>query len=441
MTKHHLACLVLGACGAGVPDQPTYFTDVAAILRANCVRCHGADPVDPKIATFRLDRYVRGDEATTHFDVWDYASGDAPPILRVAVDHEAPVMPPDYALTDRQRELLDRWIANGAPKGTRDNHAPELALVSPLDATTADQQLDVKLRTWDADLDGLAVQLWYRDLTDPGAGERPIGALVGGGDRTFALDTGTLASTHTFALYAVLDDGYDDDPANNRTEVPVIPELRIDHGAHGTAPVVQLVSPNGGETLIDTATITWTASDPDAGDSLTYALELMNVDGDGNATDVAVSIATGLTNLSSLSYAWTIPPTITDGTPFELRVTATDTTGNVRSDDSDHPVYVAKPATTTYGWADVRPVFETYCSACHAGDSKTPAIDYFCMLKYDAGDPDPACEASDDGVFETKGLVYQRLVSAKSMPPASEMKPTQAEIDMVGSWILGGAPR
>jgi len=450
MTNHTrlLLLIALGACGPDVPAEPTYFADVAPILRANCVRCHGADPVDPKVASFRLDRNVPGDEDPMRFDVWDYATGDAPPILRVAVNHEAPVMPPDYALTDRQRELLGRWIDNGAKRGTRDNHAPELVVVSTLDTTTADQAFDVAIRTTDADLDGLAVQLWYRDLTDPSASDRPIGPLVGGGDRAFTLDTGTLASQHTFALYAVVDDGFDPDPANNRTELPVIPELRIDHGARGTAPVVQLLSPNGGETLIETATITWTANDPDVGDALTYDLALMRMGQDGAATDVEATIATGLRDLASLSYTWTIPPSIPAGTPFKIRVTASDSQGiplgqppNVRSDDSDSPVYVAQPATTAYGWADVRPIFESYCSACHAAAGKTPAIDYFCMLKYNTADADPACEASDDGVFETKGLVYQRMVTARSMPPQAEPQPQQAELDIVANWILGGAPK
>ena len=39
-----------------------------------------------------------------------------------------------------------------------------------------------------------------------------------------------------------------------------------------------------------------------------------------------------------------------------------------------------------------------------------------------------------------RSTVYQRMVSAKNMPPQSEPQPTQAERDKVGDWILGGAP-
>jgi hypothetical protein len=228
----------------------------------------------------------------------------------------------------------------------------------------------------------------------------------------------------------------------------LIPSLVVDHGARGTAPRVALLAPNGGETLIGTATINWTASDPDVGDSLTFDLDLMRVAADGTET-VAASIARGQ---SALTYTWTIPGDLaaTDGTgaaiPYKIRVTATDTLGvppNVRSDSSDLPLYIGQSTTTTYTWDDVRPIFETYCTKCHAGAARTVAIDYFCMLKYsgDLADQVATCEASDQGVFEVKGMVYQRMVVARNMPPAVEPKPSAADIEKVGNWILGGAPK
>ena len=45
-------------------------------------------------------------------------------------------------------------------------------------------------------------------------------------------------------------------------------------------PQVTVTYPNGGETLIDSATITWTASDPDPGDS---ALLIVDLDYSDNA--------------------------------------------------------------------------------------------------------------------------------------------------------------
>jgi hypothetical protein len=464
MTKHLPFLVMLVACGDGVPDKPTYFVDVQPILRANCVRCHGADPADPKVATFRLDRYVSGDDTT--FDVWDYANGDPSPIMNVAVNHEAPAMPPDYTLTDRQRDILARWITQGAEKGIarRDNRAPEIELVSPTGVATADQTLDTTFRAWDADLDGLYVRLWARDLTDPTEPPYSMGPRVGGGQRSVAVDTGTLASQHQFLIYAVLDDGYYDTVEQNHTEVALIPELIVDHGLRGTAPRVEVLAPNGGQTLIGSATILWTATDPDAGDSLTFTVELIKAQPKADGTfEVVETIAPAGTTLpapaAGMAYSlnWDVPTSVpaTDSAgaaiPYKVRVTAEDTLGkdemgnpahNVRYDDSDLPIFVAQATVgTTYNWRDdARPILDKFCKDCHAAAGKTPAIDYFCVLKYNAADPDSACEASDDGAYEVKGQIYQRMVQAKTMPPATEPKPTQAELDVIGNWILGGAP-
>ena len=366
-------------------------------------------------------------------------------MVRVAVDHEAPAMPPDYSLSDRQREILARWIEQGAPKGTRDNRAPQIELVAPAGVTTADQTLDLTIRAWDDDRDGLVVQLWAHDLATSEAEDVPLGAAVGGGPRTVSIDTGALASKHDFEIYAMLDDGFSDDPAQNRTRVTLIPRLAVDHGVRGTAPTVTLVAPNGGDTLIGSADIAWTATDPDAGDTLTIDLALLAVAADGSET-VAAAIASALPN--SGAYTWTIPTTIpaTDGAgtpiPYKVRVTATDTLGmppNTRSDASDTAVTVARSTTTTFTWDDVKPVFVTYCVECHGQPARTVSLESFRLDKYDASDPEPPANA-DLGVFETKGTVYQRMVAAKTMPPASGPQPSQAELDRVASWILGGAP-
>jgi len=436
--------LAVAACGADVPANPTYFEDVQPILRANCVRCHGAVPSDPKIAKFRLDRYVKDDAAT--YDAWDYAqasAGGAAPMIRVAVDLDAPAMPPDYELTERQREILSRWVDHGAPKGTRDNRAPGIALVVPADPTTADQALDVTIRAWDDDGDGLIAQLWAHDVATSEGEDIPLGAAISNGQYDLSLDTGILASKHDFEIYAILDDGFSDDPAQNRTRATLIPRLAVDHGARGTAPRVTLVAPNGGETLLGTAAIRWTATDPDIGDELAIRLALLAVASDGTASEAAV-IAGSLTNTGS--YDWQIPSTIPvmdrAGQPllYKVQVTARDRIGNERSDSSDTPVSIARSTTTTFTWADVKPVFVQYCIACHGEPARTVALESFRLDKYDASDPEPPAN-SDLGVFEMKGSVYQRMIAQRNMPPASDPKPSQAQLDMVANWILGGAPR
>lgn len=438
-----LSLALAPACGGDIPDNPTYFADVQPILRANCARCHGADVKDPKISKFRLDRYVKDDAAT--FDLWDYAQGsgpDAAPVMRVAVDHEAPAMPPDYSLTDRQRQILARWIDQGAPKGTRANRLPQLSLLAPTEAATADQSLDVTFRAWDADLDGLAVQLWAHDLATGADLDVPLGEMTGAGEHTLTIDTGALASKHRFEVYAVLDDGFSDNPEENRTRASLISQLAVDHGARGTAPTVKLTRPNGGETLVGEVQITWAATDPDAGDTLTIDLALVRAD----TEVVAATIATGVPN--SGAFPWTIPdsvPVADGGGPIEykVRVTVTDAQGvppNTRSDSSDAAVTIARATNTTLTWEDVKPIFVTYCLKCHGQPARTMSLESFRLDKYDASDPEAPAN-SDLGVFETKGSIYQRMITSANMPPGAEPQPSAAELQDVGNWILGGAPK
>lgn len=442
--KHLALILLLVACGADVPAKPTWFSDVQPILRSNCARCHGADPVDATIAGYRLDRFVAADPA---IDAADYVES----IVRHAVDHEAPAMPPDYALTDRQQEILVRWaaLAPAERKGTRaTNRLGRIELAGEPPAMV-DQELDLSYRAWDDDLDGLVVQLIARDLATDIAWK--VGTPTGAGIRTLAADTGTLPSKHTFELLAIVDDGFSDDPAvNQQNIVPLLGELYVDHGAKGTAPTVVLEMPNGGDTLVGATTITWSATDPDvdAGgnpDPLTIDLELVPYAGGSAGTPF--NIATGLANTGS--YMWTIPPSVpardaaNAPIPYRVRVTATDTYGvpnNVRSDESDLTFTIEAAVVTTYTWSDVKETFVQYCatSRCHDRDG-VPKRPDFCAAQYDQGDDTSLCDATDKGVFDYRSLVLGEL-SAGSMPPGGNPQPTAMQRDMLIDWLRGGAP-
>lgn len=418
------------ACGDPVPDEPTWFADVQPLIIANCARCHGADPMQENIAGFRLDRYVAGDDGT--LDAWDYREA----IVRQAVDRQAPAMPLTLELTDRQKEILRRWLDAGAPKGDRDNHDPEAAVVAPDPAPTeVDQTLDLVLRAWDEDGDALAVAIGVRDTT---TGEtRLVASEFGAGMRTISVDTGQLASGRDFDVYAVVDDGFSDNPDDNQHEVMLLPALRVDHGARGTAPTVTLVAPNGGETLLGETTIAWTATDPDVGDeaALLIDLDLVEVAADGTETVIA-SIASGTANDGSEPWD---PSGFSTDAAYRIRVTADDGQ-NVRSDESDLTFSIAPAGgTTDLTWADVKPIFVTYCKECHGQPARTAALEYFRLDKYDADDPESPTNG-DLGVYEQRSLVYQRLVVAGSMPPAAQPQPSAADVAMVAEWILGGAP-
>jgi len=428
-----LSLALLGACEPGAPDDPTYFGDVQEILNANCARCHGADPSEEEIAGFRLDRYVKNDEAT--LDAWDFRDA----IVAHAVDLDEPAMPPRYVLSQRQRNTLVHWVDNGAPKGERDDAAPRAELLEPSGAMVeVDQSLDVMVRAWDDDGDGLVVSLVARPDT-PGADQVLVTGL-GAGMRAAQLDTGALSSKQHFALIAIVDDGYSDEPADNATEVVLIEDMFVDHGDLGTAPTVELLEPNGGTTILGPTAITWSASDAD-GDPLAIDLELVRVHADATET-VEAQLATGLPNAPS-SWQWDPAgvPTEEAGTPIDYKIRVTVTDGqNSRSDESDTTFTIASEGGPTgLTWADLKPLFATYCIECHGEPAKTPAIDYFRVDKYDAADPVPPIN-SDDGVYETRATIYDRAVVRMNMPPNGKPQPTAAELADLSDWILAGAP-
>lgn len=448
MTTWLLLASLLVACGDNLTPPPTYFDDIQPIVRRNCAPCHGPDPIDPKVAAFRLDRYVKNDAET--LDLHDFATGLDPVLRRAAVERSGPVMPPDGPLADRERDLLDRWIAEGAPKGSRDNHAPRIELLAPFPATTVTQTLELRFRAWDDDLDGLIVTWWARDLAS--AQHIPLGLALGEGQRTITIDTGQLASRHHFEIFAVLDDGFSDLPIENRERVTLVPDLLIYNGDRGTAPTVKLVTPPGRGTEIGTMPITWTASDPDTDpdtgepDTLTIDLALVHVSGAGTETVVA-TIATGLANTGS--YSWVIPSSVpaldVSGNPlaYRVRVTASDSfaiPANTRSDSNAFTFAIQHGGTTSFAWADVEPIFITYCGACHGNPAASAGAEHFCLLQYQEGAAVPPCGVGDLGVLEMKRYVFTRLVTVQDMPPGGAARPSDAERARVGNWMIGGAP-
>jgi hypothetical protein len=267
---------------------------------------------------------------------------------------------------------------------------------------------------------------------------------TGGGLRDVALDTAPLASGRTYEVYAVLDDGYSDDPSANAREVVVLPNVLVDHGTRGSAPTVRLIAPNGGQPLPASVEIAWTASDPDPGDVVTIDLELLEIAVGGSATAVA-TIAGGLPNSPS-TFAWNTSgvPATRGGLPiqYKVRVVARDAGNkNVRVDDSDAPFTIA--TTTTLTWADVRPVFLQTCAnaGCHGATAQLPTPVTFRLDKYDAADPVTPIDGKP-GVYEMRSRVYERMVVFKTMPPAyAARQPTADEIAMIADWINGGAPK
>lgn len=470
-----LAVNLVTGCGSNAPAEPTYFADVQPLLRANCVRCHGASGYQgrPGLRRFRLDRYV--DDYVP--DLQQSASNDAYEyhwnIVRHAVDHASPAMPPEYALSERQKELLRRWVEacpppdggalpdrRCAPKGERDNRLPEVEVFAPSPSDVIDQVLQLDFRAWDADADGLVVAVGYRRIDGDGE-EGLLASNLGGGRQSLSLDTGVLASKGRFDVFAWLDDGYfdlyDRDTEQalpvtlNRTEVSLLGGILVDHGDRGTAPSIRLLEPNGGGTLLGETPIVWSATDADPGETaaLRISLELLRVtlDGNGAVVDEQVDrvIASDLVNDPAQFPPWSVagvPATDSRGQPLHYRIRATASDGkNTRSDASDDTFTLAATSgQTSYTWDDVKPLFLTYCASCHGQPARQPSLEVFRLDKYNAADPEAPTNA-DPGVYEMRTQVYERLVVTGSMPPASEPQPSAAEVSRIADWILGGAPQ
>jgi mono/diheme cytochrome c family protein len=114
------ACLAAGALvsfSAGarpVPEKVEYNRDIRPILAENCFTCHGPDSASRK-AGLRLDQR---DAAIKAEVLVPGKADDSELVHRVFSDKRKEVMPPPSTkkkLTQAQKELLRRWVAEGAP--------------------------------------------------------------------------------------------------------------------------------------------------------------------------------------------------------------------------------------------------------------------------------------------------------------------------------------
>jgi hypothetical protein len=102
------------------------------------------------------------------------------------------------------------------------------------------------------------------------------------------------------------------------------------------APLVALIHPVGGELLVDTVTVLWEATDPDTGDAPLLAIDLEYRHGTRLTWSIAES---GLSNDSR--YLWDIS-SLEERHDYELRVTATDTSGLFNTDSTLAPFSIVR---------------------------------------------------------------------------------------------------
>ncbi|HVS35241.1 MAG TPA: PSD1 and planctomycete cytochrome C domain-containing protein [Gemmataceae bacterium] len=119
------ACILAPAARAG--DDPTYNRDIRPILAENCFACHGPDAAARK-AGLRLDQR---DAAVNKGAIIPGDTDKSELVHRIFWDVPSKVMPPPRTkktLTDKQKDLLKRWIAGGA------EYQPHWAFIAPVRA-------------------------------------------------------------------------------------------------------------------------------------------------------------------------------------------------------------------------------------------------------------------------------------------------------------------
>ncbi len=208
--KRAIILIAVTACAPGVPDEPSYQRDVAPILAANCVRCHGIPVLGGAPPNFRLDSYTsyeRPKRNSTELEQVAGAETYAPTIAARVASSDAP-MPPRFGLDDYQIEILQAWDAAGAPRGqpNEGNRAPTAVFVGAVQTivqqgmeTRVRYLIDITVDDPDPDVVGGALRARL------GATVLPVGLLRSGENRII-WDTTNIPRA-TFALEAILDDG------------------------------------------------------------------------------------------------------------------------------------------------------------------------------------------------------------------------------------------
>ncbi|MFX0062997.1 MAG: CARDB domain-containing protein, partial [Candidatus Hermodarchaeota archaeon] len=202
------------------------------------------------------------------------------------------------------------------------NSAPTVTVTYPNGGETLSGTVTITWTASDPDSDFLTFDIYCWNWDESTWDE----IVVGHSTTSYEWDTTTVSDGEYHKIRVVASDG---ELTGEDTSDAV---FTIDNPS---APLVTVTSPNGGETLSGTVTITWTAADPD-GDSLTFTVYYW----DGSTW---VELANGLT---TTSYDWDTT-TVPDGSNYEIRVRASDgifTAG----DESDAPFTIDNaPSTTT----------------------------------------------------------------------------------------------
>ncbi len=404
------------ACGDNeTGEHPTWIEDIAPIVQANCLRCHAPPSLGGAPTDFRLDVYedtplangriIRGAYTMARFIA-----------IRMGEDGD---MPPDFARSDRQRDLVMKWWQDGAPFGNRTRNArPNAELLSELGQADNDPvTFDYEVRDGDGDL--VSGSLWI--------GDRLIKEVLLSGRGTATIMPASFADGD-YPIVARLDDGL------SKLE-RVLGVLSIRHADGNTAPRVTLTTALHDALVTDLQLpleLDLTINDPDTRDTLSLSSEAFR----GNEV-IPIEQDIPVTS-ESFTYSWTDTSALAHGPGWRLRLTISD--GTASTSLESERLFISHQ-NTSLRYSDVESLFYEACAACHRG-ADIPGMD---TPNFIAGE-NPKAQ-----IDNLRGRIYRRVILEGNMPPPSapaaarqEGLPWRAlsadEKAMIAEYLLGGSP-
>lgn len=432
-----LLATALAACTDDAPEDPTW-AEVAPILAAHCVRCHGAPALGGAPPTFRLDRY---DDVVLESGPF---AGDTAGVRRVlgaaamaewiAERTGDGSMPPRIPLAQHDRDLLANWFAARAPSdgglddglilprrgpGRPGNTPPKLSLIS-VDAPpgAAVVRLAYELRDLDRDL------VTGEMIATSASSATPLGELHSGRG-VLELDAARLPAG-LYDLEATLDDG-------SGTQRSLAGQVQVQPPSPAP-PRVTLKGPAQGDLLAASelpVAIELTAFDADT-PQLTVTATL--VDDRATSTTIAsrtLTVSAGAPARLTLGDA-ALPAGL--GYRVQLEVSDGDAGTVARAQSGRFRVSRETSDDTFQTIAD--DLLGPYCLRCHAVFPRVPTLGIDLSRYRGAG--------GKPGTYELRRRIYQRAVIAQDMPPGSARKDggglSPDERARLARWLMAGAP-
>lgn len=425
-----LTCALLAgallACADSAPEAPGW-AEVAPILRAQCVRCHGAPAIGGAPTTFRLDRY---DDTSTPTGRVLGAAAMAEWIASRTGDGS---MPPRGPLADHDVTLLGNWYARRpAPSADGElppergiaavgNRAPTLSLEAIAELPADSLRLAYELRDPDGDL-------VVGELVGRQAGVARVLGELHAGRGEVVVDTALLAPGE-LQLWATVDDGAGP-LALTTAAVPVAPPR--------PAPPRLTLAPNSAAALAQGSYLA-VAELPFAveldvydADSASLQLEVALVDEAAGGAEVQRerrTVASGARVRVALGNGATAP-----GPGYRVRAVISD---GARTYQTESGRFRIANATTTDTFRSiVGAVLGPHCAGCHSAFRRIPGLEIDLSTYADT--------ATSAGAYGLRRRIYQRAVVAATMPPGSARRSgnqlTADERARLAAWLFAGAP-